>query len=70
MRFERKSVCGTFQQVTRWSPCTHVTLSSYAGQDESCPLLQKTVVTFSKVMGTIVDVAFYMNYMMKTSTRL
>ena len=36
----------------------HVTLSGYPGQDESC---LKFVGTFSKVMGTIVDIAFYVN---------
>ena len=36
-----RGVFGTFQQVTHWSPCTHVTLPSYTGQDESCPPLER-----------------------------
>ena len=32
---------GTFRQLTRWSPCTHVTLPGYPGQDESCLPLER-----------------------------
>ena len=37
----RGEVFGTFQQVMRWRPCTHVTLPGYPGQNESCPLFQR-----------------------------
>ena len=36
----RGKVFGTFRQVTHWRPCTHVTLTGYPGQDESCPPLE------------------------------
>ena len=39
-RSSREKMFGTYQQVTRWSPCTQVTLLSYPRQDESCPPLK------------------------------
>ena len=41
MRASRGKVFETFWQVMRWSPYTHVTLSGYPGQDESCPPLER-----------------------------
>ena len=54
MRGSRGETFGTFQQVTLWSPSTHVTLSGYPGRDESCPPFE----CCWNPTGTIVDIAF------------